>query len=67
MAACAARLYCYTNTTGRRLRARRLVLNARDALQALLEEVEDEEALLLEYIMGNRIPLTSSQRRRGIP
>jgi predicted transcriptional regulator len=43
------------------------LLNARDALQALLEEVEDEESLLLENIMGNRIPLTSSQRRRGIP
>jgi hypothetical protein len=43
------------------------VLNARDALQALLEEVEDEESLLLKNIMGNRIPLTSSQRRRGIP
>ena len=43
------------------------VLNARDAFQALLEEVEDEESLVLEYIMGNRIPLTRSQRRRGIP
>lgn len=28
------------------------VLNARDALQALLEEVKDEESLLLEYVMG---------------
>jgi CBS domain-containing protein len=28
------------------------VLNARDALQALLGEVEDEEALLRDYVMG---------------
>jgi len=28
------------------------VLNARDALQALLEEVENEESLLRDYVMG---------------
>ncbi len=28
------------------------VLNARDALQALLSEVEDEEGLLRDYVMG---------------
>ena len=28
------------------------VLNARDALQALLGEVEDEESLLRDYVMG---------------
>ena len=28
------------------------VLNARDALQALLEEVKDEESLLRDYVMG---------------
>lgn len=28
------------------------VLNARDALQALLQEAEDEEALLRDYVMG---------------
>ena len=28
------------------------VVNARDALQALLGEVEDEEALLRDYVMG---------------
>jgi CBS domain-containing protein len=28
------------------------VLNARDALQVLLEEVEDEELLLRDYVMG---------------
>lgn len=28
------------------------VLNARDALQVLLQEVEDEEALLRDYVMG---------------
>jgi CBS domain-containing protein len=28
------------------------VLNARDALQVLLEEVQDEEALLRDYVMG---------------
>jgi CBS domain-containing protein len=28
------------------------LLNARDALQILLEEAEDEEALLLNYVMG---------------
>jgi predicted transcriptional regulator len=28
------------------------VLNARDALQALLEEVQDEESLLRDYVMG---------------
>lgn len=28
------------------------VLNARDALQALLQEVQDEESLLRDYVMG---------------
>jgi CBS domain-containing protein len=28
------------------------VLNARDALQALLSEVEEEEELLRDYVMG---------------
>lgn len=28
------------------------VLNARDALQVLLEEVQDEEALLRDYVMS---------------
>ena len=28
------------------------VINARDALQALLAEVKDEEALLRDYVMG---------------
>lgn len=28
------------------------VLNARDALQGLLEEVEDEESLLRDYVMS---------------
>ena len=28
------------------------VLNARDALQVLLEEVENEETLLRDYVMG---------------
>ena len=28
------------------------VLNVRDALQALLQEVQDEESLLREYVMG---------------
>jgi CBS domain-containing protein len=28
------------------------VLNARDALQALLQEVEDEDVLLRDYVMG---------------
>ena len=28
------------------------VLNARDALQVLLEEAENEESLLRDYVMG---------------
>jgi hypothetical protein len=28
------------------------VLNARDALQVLLKEVENEESLLRDYVMG---------------
>jgi hypothetical protein len=28
------------------------VLNARDALEALLEEAEDEELLFRDYVMG---------------
>ena len=28
------------------------VLNARDALQVLLQEAEDEESLLRDYVMG---------------
>ena len=34
-----------------RLPTRRVELNARDALQMLLKEVENEESLLLDYVM----------------
>jgi hypothetical protein len=32
--------------------SRPVVLNARDALQVLLEEAENEESLLRDYVMG---------------
>lgn len=33
------------------------VLNARDLLEVLLGDVENEEALLRDYVDGHRIPL----------